>query len=85
MIAISRIFDEYECLHPFVSQQLYNIGVHLVSDIKPPVTKLSIATGTAIYKFTIVLIDVLDNCKLKTSRLRLAILYIRYNTAIILI
>ena len=33
IIAISKIFDEYERLHPFVSQVLYNLRVRVVSHI----------------------------------------------------
>ena len=35
IIPISRIFDEYERLHPFVSQIFYNIRVRVVLDIQP--------------------------------------------------
>ena len=44
VIPISKIFDEYERLHPFVSQLLYNMCVRVVSpDIQP------LAFGSRLY------------------------------------
>ena len=33
IVPIFRIIDKYERLHPFVSQAIYNISCHVVSDI----------------------------------------------------
>ena len=43
IIPICTIFHEYERLHPFVSQVLYNIRVRVVSDIQ------SLAFGSTLY------------------------------------
>ena len=40
---IFRIFDEYERLHAFESHAIYNIRVHVVSDIQ------SLAFGSSLY------------------------------------
>ena len=40
---IFRVFDEYECLHPFGSHTIYNMSNCVVSDIQ------SLAFGSSLY------------------------------------